>query len=470
MAKTKKSKTVVLENTMSEERLQELKSNALDILAYCRQQILNKHPFTGTVAMNLDLKPVRDLRCTTAMTDGTNIFMDIDFLSRLNQDEREFVLGHEIWHVIMLHFLRGEGKERDLFNIATDMEVNQLLEADGFVAPADVLFPNSKHSRKCMFNFPDNLSAEEYYDLLMKEMPPQGKNGGKKGEGQGGSGKGSSISSSASGKGSPCAGQFDKHYDKNDDYSEEQIKEAFSDKYGVKGFDKDFTPASMKNEAAERSAAGRVRESVVSAAQQIERTRGELPGYIKKIIDRLLEPKLPWKELLAAFVTSSFYNKTNWNAPNRRFAWSGTYLPRHAGEMMKIAVGIDTSGSCANDCEKFLTEINSIAKTFGNYELHVIQCDTEVKDYTVFDENNVLEPESNGIEFKGFGGTTLHPIFKYITDNELDVDAIVVFTDGECEEFPEHDPSIELPVMWVLTGNTEDHKNLAIGQQIHIDG
>ena len=135
---------------------------------------------------------------------------------------------------------------------------------------------------------------------------------------------------------------------------------------------------------------------------------------------------------------------------------------------MKIAIGIDTSGSCANDCGRFLAEINSIAKTFGNYELHLIQCDTEVQDYTVFDEGNPLDPESSGIEFKGFGGTILHPIFNYIEDNELDVDAIVVFTDGECEEFTDLD-GIELPVMWVLTGSQEDHNNLGIGQQIHMD-
>ncbi len=452
-------KTTTQIATITEDRINELKSAALDILAYCRQQILNKHPFSGAVAMNLELIPVRDRRCATAMTDGKNIFFDIDFLSRLNQDEREFVLGHEIWHVIMMHFLRGEGKDHEVFNIATDLEVNQLLEADGFVAPADVLFPNSKHSRKCMFDLPDNLSAEEYYDLLMKNG--NGSNSREEG-GQGKGGKGS-------GKGSPCNGQFDKHYDKNEDYSEENgASEAETDKYGAKGFDKDFNVGQMKSEADERAAAEHIREAIVGAAQQIERQRGELPGFIKKIVKDLLDPKLPWKELLTAFVTSSFYNQTNWNTPNRRFAWNGTYLPSHSGEMMKIAIGIDTSGSCANDCGRFLTEINSIAKTFGNYELHLIQCDTEVKDYMVFDEGNPLEPESSGIEFKGFGGTILHPIFNYIEDNELDVDAVVVFTDGECEEFTDLD-GIELPVMWVLTGSQDDHKNLGIGQQIHMD-
>ena len=455
-------KTKILENTMTKEQLDDLKAKAMDILTYCRQSLLNRHPFSGTIALGLELKPVRDLRCPTAMTDGNNIFFDIDFLSRLTQDEREFVLGHEVWHVIMLHFLRGEGKEHVLFNIATDMEVNQLLEADGFVAPPDVVFPNSKHARKCEFNFADGLSAEEYYEELLKMTPQAQSQAGAKGK----KGKGA-----GQGKGSSCSGQFDRHFDKNEDYSEEaameELEKAVSDKYGVKGFDPDFTPSSYKSEAEERTAADKVREKVVGAAQTVERTRDTLPGFVQKIVGKLLEPKMPWKELLAAFVTSSFYNKTNWNMPNRRFAYNGTYLPSHAGECMKIAVGIDTSGSCANDCERFLTELVSIAKTFGAYELHVIQCDTEVKDYKVFDESNPLDPENNGVEFKGFGGTELHPIFNYINDNELDVDAAVIFTDGECENF-EDDGSIKLPVLWALVGSKSDHSNLMIGQQLHI--
>ena len=163
--KTKKNATEV----MSEERLAELKANASEILAFCRQQVLYRHPFCGAVAMGLELVPVRDRRCPTAMTDGKSIFFDISFLSGLSQAEREFVLGHEIWHVIMMHFLRSGDADRETFNIAADMEVNQLLEADGFEAPADVLFPNKSHSRKCEYDFPDGLSAEEYYALLMKE-------------------------------------------------------------------------------------------------------------------------------------------------------------------------------------------------------------------------------------------------------------------------------------------------------------
>ena len=160
------------------------------------------------------------------------------------------------------------------------------------------------------------------------------------------------------------------------------------------------------------------------------------------------------------------HNKSTWNAPNRRFAYNGVYLPRHDGDMMRIAIGIDTSGSCQDECQTFLSEINEIAKTFGNYELHLIQCDTQVQDYQTFGEFNTIEGQVEKMEFKGFGGTTLKPIFDYIQLNNIEVNGVVVFTDGYCEDF-EDDGSIDLPVLWTITGDNKA-ENLKVGEKIYI--
>ena len=464
MAKKEKTPKAI-EIKPTEVDLKDLKERASQVLAYCRGQVLQKHPFTGTVAMNLDLIPVRDFRCSTAMTDGTNVFFDIDFLSRLTQDEREFVIAHEVWHNVMLHFARKGTRQATLFNYATDFEVNQLLEKDGFVPPKDVLFPNGRNSE---FNYPSDLSAEEYYELLLKDMPKQAMTQSGEGEGEG-DGKSGGKGGKGGKNGKGMKGQFDDHYDPDKDYEKEaeNIKKAISDKYGVKGVDPDFKPASSKDPADERRRVERMREATVSAAQQVERSRGELPAYISKIVKDLLQPQVNWKELLSKSVTTAICNKVNWNMPNKRFAYTGTYLPRHQGESVKLAIGVDTSGSCAQDVEKFLTEIVGIATQFDGYELHVIQCDTEIKGVDTFDESNPLDPVHNGIEFKGFGGTELAPIFKYITDNDLDVDQIIVFTDGYCDTFKADDAPAQ-PVTWVITCNDGKCENLGFGDKIYL--
>lgn len=482
---------------MTDNKLNELKDIARKILAQNRLQLLNKHPFIGTVAMNLDLIPCRDPRLDTAMTDGKAIFFDIDFMSKLKADEIQFVLGHEIWHNIMLHFSRVGKRSQQMFNIAADMEINQILESDGFIAPEKSIFPNKTHGRHCEFNFNDGLSAEEYYDLLVKyqeekekrqkemekcqnekdEMNDQNnecnndmedsesfdvKESKKSNKGR--------RSTKKNKKEKNLEGQFDKHFDKNENMEEslkEAIDEGSEDKYGKKDeADPEFIPQTLTNESQIREAAEKVREMVIGAAQQIERSKGDLPANIKKYIDKLIESKMPWKDILAAFITTGIGSKSNWNVPNKRFAYSGTYLPSHGGEMMRIAVGIDTSGSCEKECNKFLGEINGIAKNFDQYELHLIQCDTEVKDYTVFDQNNPLDPENNQIEFKGFGGTKLHPIFQYMDLNEVQADAAVIFTDGECEKFDKNE-LFDIPILWIITGN-HDCKNLEVGQKVYM--
>jgi len=474
---------------MTDTKLAELKETARQILVYHRLQILNKHPFIGHIAMNLDLIPVRDARVRTAMTDGKTVYFDIDFLSRLTPDEIQFVLGHEFWHVVMLHFIRGEKyTDHNSFNVATDMEVNQILESDGFIPPQEVIFPNGNHSRKCQFNFPDNLSAEEYYELLKKAAEKKAQEQAQKnGNGNGSADndtedeteKESNTHSQDDGKAKSkrgrkkdnkekCDGQFDKHFDSTED-QEEALKEAMADgaedKYGEKGADEDYQPAQIKNESDAREAVEKVREAVVSSAQAYERSRGTLPGYIQQQVNKLLDSKLPWKELLAAFITAGFQNKSNWNSPNKRFAYSGTYLPSHTGDNMRIAIGIDTSGSCQDLCQRFLTELSAITKNFDSYELHVIQCDTEVKDYTLYDENNPLDPE-NPIEFKGFGGTRLHPIFNYLELNDIEVDAAVIFTDGECEQF-RADENFDIPVLWTIAGR-DKAPAIEVGEKIFI--
>lgn len=451
---------------LTEERLAELKKTATTLLVYSRQQILTKMPFTGTVGMSLNIVPVRDYRVNTACTDGSNIFVDIDFLSKLDEREREFVLAHEIWHVVLMHFLR-KGTRLDMpFNLAADMEINQLLVNEGCYPPPSLIFPNNSFSRESKFNYPSGLSMEEYYELIIKDNknnPNSNQNGQ---GGNGGNGK--------SGKGSALDGQFDQHIDPTQsiqsDFTQEeleQIAKQFSDKYGVKGVDKDFISNPLNTKEKQQAAADRIRENIVGASQMVEKTRGSLPGYLEKLVKSFLKPVVNWKEVLANFITTSFFNKTDWNRPNRRFVYSGTYLPSHTGEMVRLAIGIDTSGSCSNSIEKFMSEVLGIAKEFDGYELHLIQCDTEVKAYDLCNEENPFDPTR--IKFKGFGGTTLHPILDYVQDKELDVDAIIMFTDGECEEFTQAD-DIGLPMLWVIDNSKSfEAKNIQIGQKIRYE-
>ena len=444
---------------LSPEKLASLKENARGILAECRRCLMDRQPFVGGVAMSLDIVPTRDKRVPTACTDGKSIYFDIDFLSNLSVDERLFVIAHEIWHNVMLHFVRCESRDHNIFNIATDLEVNQLLVKDGLCIPKECLWPDQ-------FGFRHDLNAEQYYELLLNQQnkSKSGSNG-KSSSSASGSGNSQSNSNNSESKltsaGKP-KGQFDSHKYEGDD-DENDVGENCSDKWGEVGFDEEFKPETSEDEMRKNVAA--VREAAVTAAQNYERQRGELPAHIKGIVQKLLKPEVSWKEVLAQFITRASGEDRTWRTPNRRFVHSGLYLPSTEGMKMKIAVGIDTSGSVMADLPKFLGEINSLVKSFGSYELHLIQCDARIQDYKLYTEEDPLDLEHEKFNVRGMGGTKLKPIFDYVELNQLDIDAAVIFTDGYCERFNTYDaPSY--PVLWMVSkGGSKE--NLTFGE-VHV--
>jgi len=435
--------------SMPAAKLQELKHKAGLILSDLRRQLLYRYPFCGTVSMNLELVPVRDPRITTAACDGKHVFFDIDFLSRLQPEHQLFVFAHEVWHAILCHMLRAEGREHNTWNIAVDMEVNSLLRIDGLSVPPDAVLPE-----KYGFSKTERLNAETYYDrLISQNADNRNASGGSKSDDS--NGGGSALGGNADGE---LKSQFDQHLTKADDIKKLSCPET-EDKYGKLERDPDLQAEVTKQNVEN------IREAAVSAAQQIERSRGELPAHLKELINELIKPEMPWQELLMQFVTRCMGEKTSWNRPNKRFVYSGTYLPSHYGEMLKIAVGLDTSGSTRDDMKKFISELNGIVKTFGNYEIYVIECDTEVKKFEKYDEYRPLDLEHEAWTTAGGGGTYLTPIFSKIEAEQLDIDAAIIFTDGYTEKFSA-EAAPEYPVLWLLTTKDRD-ANFEFGEKVH---
>ena len=112
---------------LSPEKLKELKEQVYKSLTYDRHALLVKFPFAGNITMRMNLIPCRDKRVLTACTDGKSIWFNISFYNKLKPNERVFVLAHEVWHCVMMHLVRQHNRDSELFNIATDMEVNYLL-------------------------------------------------------------------------------------------------------------------------------------------------------------------------------------------------------------------------------------------------------------------------------------------------------------------------------------------------------
>lgn len=432
------------EEPSEEEKLRELKSSALDAISSARRSILMKYPFIGSIALRMEMVPVRDVRVSTACTDGSSVYFDISFLSELSQAEREFVLAHEIWHAVLLHLVRCGSRDYSLFNIAADKEVNWMLKQDGMTPPPQVLFPTKEEQGKC---------AEEIYEMLLaSQQAGDGQDTQNRMHRHGNSCSMPGSCSKSIPSASKLSGQFDKHVFEEDGSQEPSEDHKASDKYGKIGFDRDFKPSVPKDFA------DKMRETVISEAQRAEKLHGTIPAHIKQLVEDFCTPEVNWEEALAQFVTSRCgTSESAWIPPNRRYVCRNLYLPSRRTPSVKLAVGIDTSGSTLQDQKKFLSELQSLVKTFGNYEIHLIECDAEVQNYKLWTQDDDLEHVlESGYETSGGGGTELTPIYDYILDNHLECDAVVVMTDGYIEHIHQN-PIPSIPTLWIITRDgTED--------------
>ena len=126
-------------------------------IAALKRKMLVKYPFFGSVVASVGYKENKDI--LTAGTDGETIYYNPEYLESLSVEGQTFVFVHEVCHIAFNHILRSEGKDPELWNIATDGVINQFLKRDGLkmtkggVDMAEAI----------------NYDAEQLYEKLLQE-------------------------------------------------------------------------------------------------------------------------------------------------------------------------------------------------------------------------------------------------------------------------------------------------------------
>ena len=150
-----------------------------------KRKLLIKYPTFGSVIANLEFQASRDIE--TAKTDGKVLLYNPKFLDRWNEKQQMFLLAHEICHVAFDHIYRSEGKDKELWNTATDSVINALLQQDGLEMPAKKKEINGEiKTVKYGIDIPDaiNYDAEEMYNKLLVEKKKQEQQNSQNSQGQ----------------------------------------------------------------------------------------------------------------------------------------------------------------------------------------------------------------------------------------------------------------------------------------------
>ena len=109
-------------------------------------------------------------------------------------------------------------------------------------------------------------------------------------------------------------------------------------------------------------------------------------------------------------------------------------------KIKEFVIAIDTSSSCKGELvEAFLKRTVSIISDadnfFNQYNVHIIQCDSEVRSDDVVHNSEELETYIATAKLTGFGSTDFRPVFDYVDDLRekgvfCNLRGLIYFTDG----------------------------------------
>ncbi len=450
---------------MSAESLVELNKVELKLTAARTRLIIDK-PFLGALVLRLPMEEANPEWCKTTATDARKFYYNAEYIDCLSIEETQFMLSHEALHCALSHFSRRQHRVTHKWDLACDYAINPLLEKDGLTPPPGTLRLREYEGMTAEEIYPliDDLDDQETLDQHIYDdstsdsennvaPPPKDDSDtdNTRKEKQPSQGKGSQKSpEQKDGKG----GNLPQGKDDRETSGKSEPAEA-KDVNNGRGAEK---PQPLTHQEKENLTV-QWQQRLAGAAQQAMQA-GKLDGEMARMVDFLLQPQLPWRNLISRYLNSLARDDYSYSRPSTRRGDPAIY-PSLRSAQLDITIAIDTSGSISLDeIREFVSEIDSL-KAQMRAKVTLIACDSELaKDCPwVFEPwDEFVLPKS----IKGGGGTRFTPVFDWAQQQDKVPDILVYFTDGE-GEFPKVEPTFD--VLWLVKGK----KKVPWGQRVQLN-
>ncbi|HEY5602653.1 MAG TPA: VWA-like domain-containing protein [Gammaproteobacteria bacterium] len=398
-------------------------------LSAARTRLIIEKPFLGALVLRLPAVAANPGWCETTATDARKIYYNPAYIDALDLEETQFALVHEALHCALSHFARRRHRDKRKWDIACDLAINPLLRGEGFKLPAGAL----------MLDGFEGMTAEEIYPSIEDSFQEE------------------------------C---HDKHiYDSESDIKPNPEAADRGEGSSPRQLPGQKTPRRPQHDASQQSAKPNAgsggagapqpppltqterenlntqwQQRLAGAAQQAIQA-GKLSGTMARLVDYLLQPQLPWRSVLAHYMSSMARDDYSYARPSARRGDPAIYPSLRSGQI-NVTVALDTSGSISDDdMRRFVSEIDAIkSQVRARVTLHA--CDTKLVEggpwiYEPWEQ--FLIPE----KFIGGGGTEFAPVFEWVDRSHNPPDLLIYFTDAK-GRIPEQPPPY--PVMWLVKG------------------
>lgn len=384
-----------------------------------------KHPFWASLLFDKMVVEM-DHRIPVAATDGATIYLNPDNMEKRSNGEVVFIMAHEIGHAMFRHMARfahfkkmgfeGQPFNHKVANVAADYIINALLKECGVgTMPSDALW-DAKYT--------GDMPWTDVYRDIMKNRPtpppppPPGEDDEEDEEGDGPCEEGEEGEEGDEGRKGKGKGKGKQPT--AEDYAKEGLPEPL---------DQHLDPEDgAGNDPAQSDESW---ELAVAAAANAQKSRGDLPGSLSRLVEKLLNPQQPWQELLRSAITQKIgRDMRTWRRPRRRsLVESNIYLPGMTGMGSgTLAVMVDTSGSISQpEFDTFCGELQNILEDARPERVHVLFGDTRVCSTVELEQWD--DAREAFTKSKGGGGTSFRPFWDWLNKEGIEPDTAVLFTD-----------------------------------------
>jgi len=365
-------------------------------ISQAKAKLLVDKPYFGTLASKLELIVNDDIEAF--ISNGVKLEYREAYLDSLEIEELEFIFANGAMHASLAHDKRRNSRSGWLWQMATDIAINDMLVENGMKLPY-----GAEYRKRFSGMYAEEIYAELKADILRDDE------------------------------------DLEYEADSADDVEQ---------KYEKDSTNKHQTPEQMPEELQEEILQEQLLAEEAIALLEREFKKGEAPLSIERFFRLEYEGKIDWRDELKMALDRYFRDDYTLLPPSKKLLYSGIYLPSSVSQTFRLVIVVDSSGSVDEVLlNTFLSEVNFLMSLVSHYEIELIVCDDKVHSHKTF-----YSGESLDVSLKGGGGTDFRVAFKFVEENFDDVKLLLYFTDLE-GIFPQESPNYE--VKWVTPKSRE---------------
>ena len=359
-------------------------------LSQAKAKLLVSQPYFGTLATKLELVINDDIEAFKS--NGVKLEISSEYLDGLELSEVEFVLANGAMHASLAHEQRRGKRSGWLWQMATDMAINDMLVQNGLDMPY-----GTQYRKRFRGMYAEEIYAELKDDILREDE--------------------------------------DLEYE-SDDSADVEPQE--NEKKSEQKEQQEQTQEEIEEEILQEQLLAEEAISALEAKMQ----SGEAPQSIERFFEVENFGKIDWRDELRIALDRFFRDDYVMMPPSKKLLYQGIYLPSNISQTFRLVIAVDSSGSVDEELlNEFMSEVNFLMSLVPNYEIEFLVCDDKLHFHKTFYSGEQLE-----VSLKGGGGTDFRPVFEFIENNFDDVKLLLYFTDME-GIFPKEVPNYM--VKWV---------------------